>query len=647
MMKTNQKTRRLWLYKAAVLICLCLVCMLAPFVGGKRVEAKAYNGYGDIIKVHSYDVVATISKDRTVQVVETFEIEFLAYGLTMFYRSLPIEDARYFDISATCVGNEEFSFYVADNPDISDFIDINCVGGVAKNKKWTYVISYTMQNGANAATSDNGMHIDLIGFGASVPMNNVTATVHFPYATTLENCKTYVGYDAETPTNVNATLSNDGKTFSFAIDRLDVGYVEYYGIWAADGVSLDFTLTEGACDSYFATRFFTDGLVWIVLFGAIAVGVVVALRFAFRKKEEIISVVNVKAPNGMDPLKMGKVLDGTVDTEDVTSMIYYFAHNGYLDIDFSDEEDPILKKKKDLPDDAPVYQKTLFKGLFKKQDEVAVSDLKEQYYVSVEKAKKQVPPVKMYDQKSLLGYVMGGIVALLYAFLMGFFLSAGRIGNGYADYSGFAFIFPIVAILAIEFLRENYRYKWKKGVSLGVKMAEIAIAALFGLVYFFFISNHVYTEYEKLLVCLSAYVALFIGMTILSRREDYVKTLGDIVGFKEFIVVTEEDRLKEMLEENPQLFYEVLPYAQVLGVTDVWEEKFANITIEPPTWCYGTHFTFFDYMIINRCMRTAMRVALSVPQSQGGGRFIGGSGGGGRFGGFGGGGFGGGGFGAR
>jgi hypothetical protein len=86
MMKTNQKTRRLWLYKAAVLICLCLACILAPFVGGKRVEAKAYNGYGDIIKVHSYDVVATISKDRTVQVVETFEIEFLTYGLTMFYR---------------------------------------------------------------------------------------------------------------------------------------------------------------------------------------------------------------------------------------------------------------------------------------------------------------------------------------------------------------------------------------------------------------------------------------------------------------------------------------------------------------------------------------------------------------------------------
>jgi len=80
-----------------------------------------------------------------------------------------------------------------------------------------------------------------------------------------------------------------------------------------------------------------------------------------------------------------------------------------------------------------------------------------------------------------------------------------------------------------------------------------------------------------------------------------------------------------------------------LGVTDEWEKKFKGILIEPPTWCGGTRLTVFDYVLINRCLRRSMVIAMMRAQSKGGGSFIGRSGGGGNFGGFGGGGFGGGG----
>jgi uncharacterized membrane protein len=116
------------------------------------------------------------------------------------------------------------------------------------------------------------------------------------------------------------------------------------------------------------------------------------------------------------------------------------------------------------------------------------------------------------------------------------------------------------------------------------------------------------------------------------------------LGFKDFIVVTEEDRIKFMLEENPELYYRVLPYAQVLGVTDEWTDKFKNILIEKPSWAYGVDYSVFDYMMINRTMRLATRTMTVRPQnaSASAGRTGGGS-----FGGFSGGGRGGGGFGAR
>ena len=129
-----------------------------------------------------------------------------------------------------------------------------------------------------------------------------------------------------------------------------------------------------------------------------------------------------------------------------------------------------------------------------------------------------------------------------------------------------------------------------------------------------------------------------------------MKVLENILGFKDFIVVTEEDKIKVMLEEKPELYYDVLPYAQVLGVTDEWENKFKNLTIEPPRWYEGNNLTYFDCYMIHRCMHRAMTREIAAEmnrRSNKGGGSIGRSGGGGSFGGFGGGGFGGGGGGAR
>jgi uncharacterized membrane protein len=196
-------------------------------------------------------------------------------------------------------------------------------------------------------------------------------------------------------------------------------------------------------------------------------------------------------------------------------------------------------------------------------------------------------------------------------------------------------------------IAENYRYKWKREMLVGMKIAQFAVALFFTVIYVFFVGRHVMTEYEKLVVCLFSFSATFLTSSALSRTQKYCDELGEILGFKDFIVVTEEEKIKFMLEENPELYYKVLPYAQVLGVTDEWEKKFAKITLAPPTWCTGTQMSYFDYVVLHRCMSRAMITAISRPQQSGGGSSIGRSGGGGSFGGFGGGGFGGGGGGAR
>ena len=105
----------------------------------------------------------------------------------------------------------------------------------------------------------------------------------------------------------------------------------------------------------------------------------------------------------------------------------------------------------------------------------------------------------------------------------------------------------------------------------------------------------------------------------------------------------EKDKLEELVESDPQYFYNILPYTYVLGVSSVWIKKFESIIKTPPDWYEGT--SAFDMYVFSNFMNTTYQSAQSSmvkrPPSEGGGGFSGGGFGGG--GGFSGGGSGGGG----
>ncbi|MBQ8229219.1 MAG: DUF2207 domain-containing protein [Clostridia bacterium] len=659
-MKTFFKKAR-YLLLAAVAFAVCLF----PFFGKAEKSVSASAASAPVIEIQRFNADITVNKDRTIEVKEQITVKFLQSGLTMFYHSLPIEGDRYYDITAGCEGNSEFSYYVATNPDVDGFLDINCVGGVEKGRVWTYDIGYTMEIGADDVK--NGMRLDVVGFGSAVALHNVAVRMHFPDA--LQSETVFVGkYGIDEPSAANKvqkTLSADKKTLTLQAEVLELVYNDTYHERMAEGITVEFTLGKGVLDEYTKTRIFTKDMWKIVLGGVAVVALAVGLVLLTRKKRELITVVNIKAPDDMDPLQMGKLLDGTADTEDVTAMIYYFADKGYLNIDLSDEDDPkLISLADELPEGAPAHQKTLFKGLFagakweetgktfeeekpQRRLTIRVSQLVNRFFEYSKTAKRQVPTVKpMYEKKSVFGYVCGLVLAVLYGLLTPYFLSF-NVGGGYRYALGMIFLLPVAAIGVLGYLRENYRYKWKRKKKLAIFLVEILIATLFSVLFIAFFASYIMTGWEKAVVCAGTFLPVFIACGALSRTEKYLDALGEILGFKDFIVVTEEEKIKFMLEENPQLYYKVLPYAQVLGVTDEWQEKFAKITLEPPTWYVGVDFTLFDYLILSRCINRAFVSALMSAVGKGAGSVVGRSGGGGGFGGFGGGGHGGGGFGAR
>jgi hypothetical protein len=145
---------------------------------------------------------------------------------------------------------------------------------------------------------------------------------------------------------------------------------------------------------------------------------------------------------------------------------------------------------------------------------------------------------------------------------------------------------------------------------------------------------------------LTALAFFLVGPFMPARTVVGARVREEILGFQEFLERVEEDRFRRMIT-SPDLFERFLPHAMALGVEKRWARAFEGILTEPPEWYVGHHhpmgvFHTTHFMSNLSHMTTATSSAMaSQPRSSGGSGFGGGGGGGFSGGGFGGGGGGG------
>ena len=648
-MKIDQKSGKGWA-KAFLLALFFLffTTLITSFGGGVSVaKADSYSGstrgnYGSQpCTVHSYVVNATVNEDRTIDFDETIEFT-LHKSYNVFYRSLPIEGDRYLNVQAEGIGNPSFSYSIADNPEVDGFIDINCSGGLVAGSTLKYRFRYTME--VRSCNTDDGMIIDFVGAGWPIALNNVQVNITFP-----GEIKSYDIHSGSFGTSGNRYVEVNSSTptgLCLTAESLPLTTSAYeYGEYAAP-ITVDFSLSAGAFTAPSASNSESPTL-WIpIVLGLLFVGVVVGLYLLSMNRPIISTVVGFEAPNGMDPMELGYRLDGNVDTEDVTSMIYYFASKGYLNISMEGKSLRLLRNVDQLPESETAHAKALFEGLFAgKKVETTVEDLKNKFFTHADKAKVLVSAKKhpMYTSKSVWMYLLAfGLAIGLFNFVP---MIAGikYVGGGYVSSVGLAMLVPCILSELFYWLRENYRYKWSNKKRILFSLL-IPLSLLIGAAIYLNTYTHVLTTLERVLTLVFGYVGIVLAGRLLVRREEYAELLGGILGFKEFILVTKKDRLEAMLEEQPELFYDVLPYAQVMGVSDIWEGKFKSIRLDPPRW-YSGEPTLFDFWILNSSMRSMRLAMLARPNEKG--STVGRIGGGGFSGGFSGGGGGGGGGGFR
>ncbi len=615
-------------YKNKIIICfaLLLLCVIPLIFSGKaQAFADSSAAYG--FDVSAYHATYDVGRDCKVKVAERLTINYKGYDSTGFYRDIPINnEARIENVAVQeIVSGESVSVTYNVLRDHVNYLTLDIGDTTHKRGNYTYLITYDYI----LYPLNDALSLNVVGTGWDCTVSDIDITITVPQGFLQEKSNCVTG---ELGSTTQLTPQYEGNTIRIVKASLPNN----------NGITMHMQFAAGALTGSI------DPSPWLLLL--IPVGLLIALiliKFLVFPTRPLMPVVNFTAPDDMDPLMMGHLIDGKVSNEDITSLLFYWANKGYISINLDNEDDPILTRKQYLPNGTPQYQEVLFSAIFAGGDTVLTSSLQYKIYGAVEKTGKMVSRSNrnMYTKASVTAGMAFTVIAGLIMALIPIILPMTRVSTLFFDpvyLLAVLGVIPIYALTQSVFYKKNKLSK-KKFVLLLTGVAALGVAL--SLVYIFLVPATVLELAPRIILCVLTLAIVMLSVTLMTRTKTYSEQLNQIMGFKNFITLVEKDKLEALLQENPQLYYHVLPYAQVLGVSDIWDDKFKALTYMPPYWLSGGNMRVTNYVVMSVYMRRSMARTKAVwaarpsnSASSGGGRFFGGGFSGGVGGGFGGGG---------
>lgn len=85
--------------------------------------------------------------------------------------------------------------------------------------------------------------------------------------------------------------------------------------------------------------------------------------------------------------------------------------------------------------------------------------------------------------------------------------------------------------------------------------------------------------YLYLIQCLMIIVTFICGIFMKYKTSQGEEIISKILGFRNFLILAEKNKLEELIMEDPSYFYNILPYTYVSNISDKWIKKFENIKV--------------------------------------------------------------------
>lgn len=632
-----------------------------------KVNALSYNSNLEYT-LNSYDINIIVNENNTLNITEKIGAYFNVKKHGIF-RKIPLKNEVIRLDGTTSRNRAKISdIKVSDNYSLSTESGYKVIKIGDDNHTLTgqkkYEISYLYNLGRDTGKEYDELYFNLIGNEWDTSISNITFTIAMP----KEFDSSKLGFSS------GAGGSTNSSKITYNVNG-NIITGKYNGtLGSGEALTVRLELPEG----YFVGASLNIDLMSIlaIILPLLFVFITYLLWNKFGKDERVVETVEFYPPQGFNSAEVGFLYKGNAESSDATSLLIYLANKGYIKIieteeksSFSASKDFKIVKQREYDGNNP-NEALFLKGLFSSKTslssmvddymenpqsvfetstnsaitEVTAKDLYDSFYIVLREIITNIDSEKNKEkifEKSSLNKGALVIVMMIATFLL---ITIKPVIELDSDMLLFAIFFPGVGfsiLLEMLFNKTPILVKifgliWGLGF-VGMLWVCMVLPALL-------VESIYLIAYIIGLGCILTMALLFKAMP---KRTKYGnEMLGKIKGFKKFLETAEKQKLEAMVMENPTYFYDILPFAYVLDVSDKWIKKFEIISLQAPNWYdgYSSFNTTSFGNFINSTMSSATNAMASSPSSNSsgsssrGGSSGGGSGGGSSGGGSGGGG---------
>ena len=598
--------KRAWLggiskMRKGVLGTLTMVMVLAlgaSLVNPLWTQASEYSGVsGTDYTTESYNISAVVDTSHTVYVTESITVDF-QQGHHGIQREIPLgvgedaDDEVIYDITDLQVEGWDYEYSTSDEVLTLTIGDENTY----LYGEQTFTFSYHLVYYLDDSEEYDYFAQNFLPTQWETSIESSTITLSMPADLNWEEVTIYEGAYGST---LSESVGAAGNYFTSSVDEdtnvltlVGTDIPSYYGVTIRDNV-----LPEGYWSN--AVSYGEAQMPWYLLgagifvLGALAMG---GLWFMFGRDKHMTKVLEFHPPMGLNPAAMGYLLDGEITDEEMMTLLFYMASKHYIRIqEYREDKYRLIRLADPLDDEAKEVQK-FFHGLFVGgRKEVKLDNLPESFRDRLDDCRVRIAArysEGKQEDRAFRPYtrglqIAGAIVTILFPLLVGLWNRGALLGNAIGSV---VLLVPGMLLLVRQF--EHRNSDGKRGWLL-VGFVCTCISILF---LGYSVTKELGSTFSSLwtgfafgaVISVAMSAMAFFSVFMSARTDANVMLMGRILGFREFIKTAEYDRLKMLVDENPEYFYDVLPYAEVFGLGTEWAKKFTSIKIEKPDW-YDTY----------------------------------------------------------
>lgn len=527
---------------------------------------------GYIIENYKMDII--VNEDNTFDVTETIDVRFTEEGKRGIIRNIPRvndlkrengEYSRNIAYLTNLEVNDDFK-YTKDRKYYNIKIGKNDV--VAPKEK-TYIIKYKYDIGKDPLKNIDEFYFYIIGEGWNTTINNVEFKIKMPKMFDENKVKFFNVYKNNFR-NLHLNYIIREKTIIASYNKK---------LQPNEGLSIRMILPKG----YFYRQWipFSKSAIIKMFISLILVIVAIIIWMSDEKKKWIVCKKEYYPPNNMNSLVLTLLYYGIKD--DAVMLLVSLLNKGYLRFeeiryDSSNWKNFKIIKIKDY-DGNDKYEKNIFEELFKNKDVIEkeeykyiINDITQKVYdgIDIESFNK-----KRIDKKSVR------IKNLI--FIMSMIVMTFMFWSSLSD-----IVIKAIIMLVFRWV-EKRMYPFIKTKTYWIFIMSLIIVPLD-----FLFNGIIRLEDSYLIEFIFESVCFFILTVLFIKKNKVIKEnimiLERIDSFYKFLRNPRRDKLNELIKNDPNYLYKMIPYIVSLNLLERYNNKYIKDLLNAlgsPAWYEG------------------------------------------------------------